>query len=107
MNCLVDAQLPPALCRWLRARGHEARHVTDMLPSDATDTGIADLVERDGLVLVSKDEDFLIHRLPDRFVLLWLRCGNASNRALTIWLEARWTEVDRLLREGERIIELR
>jgi predicted nuclease of predicted toxin-antitoxin system len=27
MKFLVDAQLPPALCGWLEARGHEAEHV--------------------------------------------------------------------------------
>jgi len=26
MRFLVDAQLPPALARWLAAQGHEAEH---------------------------------------------------------------------------------
>ena len=26
MNFLIDAQLPPALCGWLRERGHQAVH---------------------------------------------------------------------------------
>jgi predicted nuclease of predicted toxin-antitoxin system len=36
MKFLIDAQLPPALCEWLRARGHEADHVADlgMIASD-------------------------------------------------------------------------
>ncbi|MGK6317981.1 DUF5615 family PIN-like protein [Sphingomonas sp. DT-204] len=28
MRFLIDAQLPPALCGWLRERGHEAIHVS-------------------------------------------------------------------------------
>ncbi|WP_179045221.1 DUF5615 family PIN-like protein [Sphingobium lactosutens] len=28
MKFLVDAQLPPALCRWLRDRGHDADYVS-------------------------------------------------------------------------------
>lgn len=30
MRFLVDAQLPPALARWLCANGHEAVHVGDL-----------------------------------------------------------------------------
>jgi predicted nuclease of predicted toxin-antitoxin system len=30
MRFLVDAQLPPALARWLAAQGHEAAHVGDL-----------------------------------------------------------------------------
>jgi predicted nuclease of predicted toxin-antitoxin system len=55
---------------------------------------------------VSKDEDFRSIRLPDRFALLWLRCGNTTNRVLSAWLEARWTKVEGLLASGERMIEL-
>jgi len=39
MRFIIDAQLPPALARWLAAAGHEAEHVGDMgMPSapDAT-----------------------------------------------------------------------
>ena len=106
MRFLVDAQLPPALCRWLEALGHQAVHVSDPLPGAAADEAIAALVAKDGFVLISKDEDFVRLRLPDRFALLWLRCGNASNRTLTKWLEARWPEIERLLVSGERFVEV-
>jgi predicted nuclease of predicted toxin-antitoxin system len=46
-------------------------------------------------------------RLPDRFALIWLRCGNATNRALALWLEPRWKEISTLLGRGERFIEAR
>lgn len=78
-----------------------------MLAGAAPDPALADLAERDQLVLVSKDEDFLRQRRPDRFAFLWIRCGNASNRALFAWLEPRWPEIDRLLLAGERLIEAR
>lgn len=90
MNFLVDAQLPPALCRWLADRGHSAVHVSEVDLLAASDAAIAARAEALGETLVSKDEDFILLRLPDRFALLWLRCGNASNRALADWLEARW-----------------
>ncbi len=107
MRFLVDAQLPPGLCRWLVARGHEADHVNDLELGSAADTRIADYAVANDLILVSKDDDFLRLRLPDRFVLLWLRCGNTTNPALAHWLDLRWPRVEVLLAAGERIIELR
>ena len=107
MRFLIDAQLPPALVGWLRDRGHQAEHVVDLDMVGASDAAIADRAEATGAVLVSKDEDFLTLRLPDRFALLWLRCGNATNRALFAWLEPRWQEIERLLASGERFVEVR
>jgi predicted nuclease of predicted toxin-antitoxin system len=107
MKFLVDAQLPPTLAGWLRAHGHEAEHVFDIGMVAATDGEIANHAEERAAVLVTKDEDFTALRLPDRFALLWLRCGNATNRALIAWLEPRWREIDRLLSEGERFVEAR
>jgi predicted nuclease of predicted toxin-antitoxin system len=107
MKFLVDAQLPPALCRWLRERGHEALHVFDIGMVAASDQAVAERAEADGAVLVTKDEDFLTLRLPDRFVLLWLRCGNATNRVLIGWLEVRWERIEALLTTGERFVEAR
>lgn len=105
MNFLVDAQLPPGLCRWLEARGHEAAHVSER-DGPLADEAVALWAEGEGLILVSKDDDFLTIRLPDRFAFLWLRCGNATNRALAEWLGARWDRVEQLLNRGERVIEL-
>lgn len=106
MKFLVDAQLPPGLCRWLEARGHQAEHVFDLGLHRASDAEVANRAEDLGAVLVTKDEDFLTLRLPDRFTLLWVRCGNATNRALAAWLQARWDQVEALLARGERVIEL-
>lgn len=107
MKFLIDAQLPPALCLWLRERGHDAVHVRDIGFLDASDLTIAERAEAAGEVLISKDEDFVLLCLPDRFALLWLRCGNATNRALTTWLAPRWLEIEALLERGERFVEVR
>lgn len=107
MNFLIDAQLPPALCGWLRERGHQAVHVFEIDMVAASDAEIAARAEADGAVLVSKDEDFVTLRLPDRFAFVWLRCGNATNRALAGWLELRWPQIEALLSAGERYVEVR
>ena len=105
MKFLVDALLPPSLCRWLEERGHEAIHVTAR-PGPLPDQAIADWAHAEGRVLVTKDEDFRTLRLPDRFVLLWLRCGNVTNPALSLWLETRWSSVETPLEQGEGLIEM-
>lgn len=107
MKFLIDAQLPPGLAKWLAARGHDAEHVHSAMPGATPDAETAAHVEKTGAILISKDEDFLTLRRPDRFALLWLRCGNTTNRALGIWLDQRWPEVERLLADSERFIELR
>jgi len=73
----------------------------------ASDAEIAGYADSGGAVLVTKDEDFLALRLSKRFVLLWLRCGNATNRSLFAWLEPRWAEIERLLEAGEQVVEAR
>jgi predicted nuclease of predicted toxin-antitoxin system len=40
MRFIVDAQLPPALARWLAAKGHEAEHVADLQMEAASDAAI-------------------------------------------------------------------
>ncbi len=107
MRFLIDAQLPPALAGWLRDGGHDAEHVFEVGLLSATDAGIATYAETNACVLVTKDEDFATLRLPDRFCLLWLRCGNATNRILMLWLTPRWAQIERLLESGERFIEVR
>lgn len=107
MKFIVDAQLPPGLCIWLQARGFEAQHVFDMGLGGASDVAIAERAIAENAFIISKDEDFLILRLPDRFGFIWLRVGNATTKYLVGWLEARWEQVNELLAAGERLVELR
>jgi predicted nuclease of predicted toxin-antitoxin system len=106
MRFLVDAQLPPGLCPWLEARGHEAEHVFDLGMHAAPDAEVAARATEVGAVLVTKDEDFLARSGSGGFQLLWLRCGNVSTRALGEWLEARWPDIEGALKRGEGLIEI-
>lgn len=58
MNFLVDAQLPPALARWLTEQGNTAEHVDDVGLRDADDIVIWNHAVRSGAIIVTKDEDF-------------------------------------------------
>jgi predicted nuclease of predicted toxin-antitoxin system len=63
MRFLVDAQLPPALARWLSARGHPSDHVADLGMDAAADRVIWQWAERERAGIVTKDEDFAVSRI--------------------------------------------
>ena len=109
MKFLVDAQLPPALVRWLSGLGHEAHHVEDVGLRDADDGPIWAYALSAGAVILTKDEDFAVRagHDPSCPVIIWLRIGNATNRALLQWLEPRWPQIVTLLDAGHHLIEVR
>jgi predicted nuclease of predicted toxin-antitoxin system len=107
MRFLIDAQLPPALCGWFGERGFEAEHVTQRLSGQTPDAEIAAFAITEALVLVTKDDDFALRHPPEAYQLIWLRCGNITNRALRVWLLERWTELLVKLDAGEGLIEVR
>jgi predicted nuclease of predicted toxin-antitoxin system len=107
MRFLIDAQLPPALCDWFQQHGHEAEHVTARLGGQTPDAQIAAYAAANRLILVTKDDDFALRFPPEAYQLVWLRCGNITNRALREWLEPRWSQLLVLLEAGDRLIELR
>jgi predicted nuclease of predicted toxin-antitoxin system len=59
---LVDVNLPPRLCVWLRSRQHEAEHLFDRNLLTATDTAIWELGRVENLIILSKDIDFMTVR---------------------------------------------
>jgi predicted nuclease of predicted toxin-antitoxin system len=107
MRFFVDAQLPPALCDWLVGQGHEAEHVAAVLGGQTPDSTIARYAADTDRVLLTKDDDFLLRHPPVDYRLVWLRCGNITNRGLRAWLDPRWAEVVARLEEGERMVEVR
>lgn len=108
MKFLVDAQLPPALAAWLRDAGHEAEHVEAAGLRDADDRAIWAHARRTGAAVLTKDEDFAAAstRAPGTPVIVWLRVGNTTNRALKAWMESRLPALVKLAEEGNRLIEV-
>lgn len=107
MRFLIDAQLPPGLCAWFAERGFDAEHVAHVLSGQTPDAMVVDYATWNDRVLVSKDDDF-VTRFPGRsYRLIWLRCGNITNRALSIWLGERWSAILAKLEAGEELIEVR
>lgn len=71
---LIDAQLPPALARWIEAHGHVAEHVHDVASGDAGDRQIWEYARSVNAVVVSKDEDFFVLNSmdPDGPAVVWV-----------------------------------
>ena len=109
MRFLVDAQLPPALARWLGEHGQPAVAVREKGLRDSDDGSIWNFSTAGGWTVVTKDEGFVERCLsnPDAPTVVWLRIGNCTNRVLLAWLEPLLPEILRRLNAGERVVEVR
>ncbi|HWD20125.1 MAG TPA: DUF5615 family PIN-like protein [Verrucomicrobiae bacterium] len=58
MRFLVDTQLPAALARWLRDRGHQAEHVLDIGLAQSKDNPVWQYALQHEAAIITKDEDF-------------------------------------------------
>lgn len=108
MKFLIDAQLPPALARYLQAFGHDAEHVVDVGLREADDNAIWQFATSPAAVLLTKDEDFAQRRLltADGPAVIWLRVGNCTNRALLQWFAPMLPDIIERLQQGEMLIEV-
>lgn len=108
MKFLVDANLPPGLAVWLQKQGHTAIHVSNQPGLTADDMTVFAFARQQGLVIVTKDEDFavLATLAADPPPVVWLRLGNATNAALRHWLKPLWPEIVQRLAVGETLLEI-
>jgi predicted nuclease of predicted toxin-antitoxin system len=108
MRFLIDAQLPPALARWLVSQGHEATHVVDCGLESADDTAIRDHARASGAVIVTKDEDFASWRIlePQGPCVVWIRAGNTSRRETLRWFASAFPDILAALRRGDTLVEI-
>jgi predicted nuclease of predicted toxin-antitoxin system len=108
MRFLVDAQLPPALARWLAVNGHTAEHVADRNMEAASDSAIWDCALREAAVVITKDEDFALRKtLNDTGpAVIWIRLPNTRRRELLARFESVLPDVLAALARGEALIEV-
>jgi predicted nuclease of predicted toxin-antitoxin system len=108
MLFLVDAQLPPALARWLAANGHEASHVGDLGMQSASDIAIWDHALATGAVIVTKDEDFAQRKvlIDEGPVIVWVRLPNTRKRDLLAWFETALPDILAAIERGETLVEV-
>jgi predicted nuclease of predicted toxin-antitoxin system len=109
MRFVVDAQLPPALARWISDRGYRAEHVCDFTMVTASDQDIWAYALSCGAVIVTKDQDFANRRASDLSgpPIVWLRCGNTRRHELPVRFEQHFPTLLAALDRGEPLVEVR
>ena len=109
MRFLVDAQLPPALARWLGEKGFSATAVRELGLRDADDGSIRNFATAGDWTVVTKDEDFVERCVAssDATSIVWLRIGNCTNDVLFAWLEPLLPGIVERLNAGLRLVEVR
>jgi len=105
----IDAQLSPALVRWLSDTFGVAAHaVRDLGLRETKDPVIFHAAREAGAVVMSKDSDFVL--LLERFgpppQILWVTCGNTSNVRMRDVLRKSFPEARARLEQGERLVEI-
>lgn len=110
MTIRLDAQLPPALAPCLVANfGVDCRAVRDLGLRDADDQTIFQAARDAGdVIILSKDSDFvdLVLRLGAPPQILWLTCGNLTNRRLRGLLQDVFADAMALLADGGLVVEI-
>ena len=108
MRFLIDAQLPPALARMLKAAGHECEHVIAVGLREADDAPIWAYAISCGATIVTKDEDFANRKAARTGGprVVWVRVGNCSNRALLDWFAPLLPSIVERLEDGDALVEV-
>jgi len=86
MRFLVDAQLPPALAKWLGEKGFAAAPVREVGLRDSDDGSIWNFAISGGWTVLTKDKDFAARCLtsPGAPAAVWIRSAIAQPRALRV-----------------------
>ena len=104
---LIDEQLPPALARWLSAKGYPSDHVNDLGLRAAPDSRIVARALRTSAIIWSKDGDFKDFALrTPRVQVVWLRCGNIATPLLKTQLAPLLPTVLDQLRRRQNPVEI-
>ena len=109
MKFWVDAQLPPLLAAWLSEQFHvEAYSLKALGMRDASDAAIFHAAQQQGIVIISKDSDFveMVSRYGPPPQLIWVTCGNVTNRELHVVFNKTFTATLELLVEGQVMVEI-
>ena len=108
MKFLVDAHLPLKLVRWLKQRGHDVLHTSELPRKNRTeDVDLIRFAEREARIVITKDADFYNYFIlkGEPSGLLLLTMGNITNAELIILFERNIDQVELQL-EQNQVVEL-
>lgn len=109
MKIWLDAQLPPTLALWLTQNFEvEAKALRDLGLRDAKDEQIFAAAQQENAIIMTKDIDFvdLVCRLGTPPQILWITCGNVTNRNLKQLLTQTLETAIAQLQDGVNIVEI-
>jgi predicted nuclease of predicted toxin-antitoxin system len=105
----VVAQLSPFIADWIcNELKFDAKAISDLGLRDANDEDIFNKAKVADAIVITKDIDFKIlqYRLGAPPKIIWLTCGNTSNRRLKEILISHLHDAIELLNSGESIVEI-
>ncbi len=110
MTVWIDAQISPVLAPWLGERfGVEAYPLKDLKLVHASDREIFFAARNADAFVLTKDRDFVDllrrHGAPPR--VIWITCGNTSNREMRAVLDRTFVTAIQLLTSGEAMVEIK
>jgi predicted nuclease of predicted toxin-antitoxin system len=109
MNLWIDAQLSPAIASWITENFPvTAVALRDLGLRDATDPIIFNAAKNADVIVMTKDADFpqLLEQSGPPPKIIWLTCGNTSNKNLKVILTATLQLALDLLEAGESLVEI-
>ena len=109
MTLWLDAQLSPRLAQWFGDSLHiAALPVRDVGLRDADDETIYREAAKAGVVVVTKDRDFvdLLLRLGPPPQIIWLTCGNTSETRLQEIFRTHFAAARKLIETGDSLVEI-
>jgi predicted nuclease of predicted toxin-antitoxin system len=106
----IDAQISPELAPWLADRfGVEAFSLRELNLVHASDPDIFFHARKADSIVLTKDRDFVDllrrHGAPPR--VIWITCGNTSNREMRAVLDRTFVTACQLLTSGETMVEIK
>ncbi len=109
MKIWIDAQLSPFIADWIKDTfSIDTFALRDIGLRDSTDKDIFFRAKEENVIIITKDIDFKI--LQDKFgsppKIIWLTCGNTSNKKLKEILIKNFSKSLSLLNSGENLVEI-
>ena len=105
----LDAQLPPALARWIFLNFDvPCSPVRDLSLRDAPDWLIFQQAREANVIVITKDRDFveLLHQNGPPPQIIWLTCGNASTSKLKALFTSMLPAALKMLESDTDLVEI-
>lgn len=105
---IIDAQLSPHLATWLQSTFNVQVFSASYLGlRDAKDQEIFNYARRKNAIVISKDDDFvtLVNRLKSPPKVIWITCGNTTNKFLKDVFINKFEQALELLKDND-IVEI-